>query len=120
MGLSVAPPKPSLADDKVNQFNVVADRRQPVARPHFPNAERTKADKAWLPEGKRVNWTEVRDEWRAATEGGRVGDVVRRWGERLGFESGSVVGVQPTCLLDKFEGLVPAVPLVAVGTREVR
>lgn len=122
-GLSFAPPKASLSDDKVNKFNVIVDRRQPgfggddnPKRPHFPDHARTPADKAWLPRGKSASWTVVSDDRRAATAGRTALDAVERWADRLGFVRGSVVGAQPTQLLDRFEQLVPAVPLIAVGT----
>ena len=121
MGLSIAPPEPALAKDDVNKFNVVADRRQPVfdpsgpQQPHLPEPRRTPSDYAFLPVDPSSSWDEVGGWWREATNGDRAATMVERWAEKLGFAKGSVVGKQPTHLLDLFNQLVPAVPLVAVG-----
>ncbi|KAK2007338.1 hypothetical protein LZ32DRAFT_593956 [Colletotrichum eremochloae] len=122
MGLVVKPPCPGLADDKVNSFNIVQDRMKEVFNAgdkkkynsYFPSAS-DNADRAWLPAGKSSSWKDVRKKWEVIGDA-TPQEAVRVWGLRLGFPVAPLVGTLPKQLLKRFNVMVPALPLVSVGS----
>ncbi|KAI3545126.1 hypothetical protein CABS01_11788 [Colletotrichum abscissum] len=132
-GLSVKAPEPTEADDKVNGFDVIKDRMQDVygyseTRPIFPESY-AHTNGAWLPRGRSRDWVKFKQTWE------RVGDETSKnvadiWAKRLGFGEATVkkddkeprkfsplAGAAPRQLLKRFDKIVPALPLIAVGSR---
>lgn len=129
-GLSVRTPEPVPADDLVNKFDVIKDRMQNVyskdEQPLFPDAFEN-SRRAWQPRGKSKSWQQVQETWRRVGEE-RPKKAVDLWAKRLAWDKETVAkdekenrkfnpltGARPTELLDRFEQMVPALPLIAVG-----
>ncbi|OCT52851.1 hypothetical protein CLCR_09415 [Cladophialophora carrionii] len=134
-GVTMGPPEPARAGDMINKFNVTRDHVSTVYEPQKPDwplfiGVLEEQDKAWTPRGRSLKWDEVRDKWRS------VGDetttkAVDLWAKRLRFDRDSVEadqkderlkgqfkplrGVAPKRLLCKFDLLIPALPMIAVG-----
>jgi hypothetical protein len=126
----VRTPEPAPADDLVNKFDVIKDRMQNVysedEQPLFPDAFEN-SRRAWQPRGKSKSWQRVQETWRRVGEE-RPKKAVDLWAKRLGWdkemaardEKGNrkfnhLTGARPTELLDRFEQMVPALPLIVVG-----
>ncbi|KAK1503157.1 uncharacterized protein CCOS01_17076 [Colletotrichum costaricense] len=126
-------PEPTEANDKVNGFNVIKDRIQDVygyseKRPIFPESY-AHTNGAWLPQGRSRDWVKFEQTWE------RMGDETSKnvadiWARRLGFNEATVkkdnkeprkfsplTGAAPRQLLKRFDKIVPALPLIAVGSR---
>ncbi|KAK0722052.1 hypothetical protein B0T26DRAFT_701161 [Lasiosphaeria miniovina] len=140
MGLTVAPPPPHLSDDVIPKFNLVHDTKETVQSAKFfaketvngawapepqPKNAETKLDEGENPEvphsdpddsrGGEVEkrWKRVRTIW--GDERNLSEEAVRRWADRLGFAPGVLTCKRPAALLKRFEMMVPALPVVAVG-----
>lgn len=137
MGLTISPPAPRLSDDKIVKFNLVRDTKETVKEVTFlpsqttheawgPRKEETKSPHSVnLGSGKPKNedeeekkrqmerWEKVKKAWK--NEKNNPVEVVNRWAERLAFEDADLSGKRPEKLLDRFEQMVPALPMVAVG-----
>lgn len=124
-----------MAGDMVNKFNITKDHMASVLNPKkdgwplFIGVSKNQ-DKAWAPKERGKEWRDVTDEWN------KVGDattsrVVDVWAKRMRYDQESVEadqkegnlkgtfkplkGIAPRKLLNQYEQLVPALPLVAVG-----
>lgn len=140
MGLTITPPPPHLSDDVIPKFNLVRDTKETVKTANFFTLE--KVDCAWAPELQVVpkpkdspevpvpgnpdddkekkrqekeleRWKRVKTIWEDKENNPE--EAVRRWASRLGFVDGALTGKRPTALLDRFNNMVPALPMVAVG-----
>lgn len=134
-GISIVPPDPAMAGDKVNQFNVTKDHMASVFDPkstEWPLFIGVTKDQqtAWAPRGRSMCWGEVTDKW-AKVGDAKTSKAVDLWAKRMRFDQESVEldqkddklrgkfkplrGLAPRKLLNNFEQLVPALPSVAVG-----
>ncbi|KAL8792889.1 MAG: hypothetical protein Q9195_004531 [Heterodermia aff. obscurata] len=138
MGLSLQPPEPASAGDIVNKFNITSDHIESVYLPQ--DTERwplfvdvlNDQDPVWQPRGssKKTPWKTFRDKWRDIGNK-KPNEAVEVWAKRLRFDKESfeedhkgekdvpkfnpLRGDAPKALLDRYETMVPALPLVAVG-----
>jgi hypothetical protein len=137
MGVTIQPPDPAPAGDKINKFNITNDHmdivystQDPEHWPLFVDVQKDQiAD--WLPVGSstKLPWQIVRDKWRDV--GNKTSNkAVEIWANRLRFDKESfdldhkgekeipkfspLRGDAPKGLLDRFEVMVPALPLIAV------
>ncbi|KAK5988133.1 hypothetical protein PT974_12273 [Cladobotryum mycophilum] len=144
MGLTIAPPIPTLSHDKLEKFNVVEDTKITVERAVLPEGDN--ANEAWLPRGpddpfdpstQRLSqvsqlenpqdppaggddeelkrWQNVKDVW--WNQKNDPENAVELWSSRLQFAEGALSGKRPTNLLRRFNQMVPALPMVAMGVR---
>lgn len=134
-GISIVPPDPAMAGDKVNKFNVTKDHMASVFDsekdewPLFIGVTKMQ-EPAWQPKQRGKMWGDFRDNWNS------IGDettmkAVDLWAKRMRYDKESVdegqkdenlkktfnplSGVAPKKLIRNYEQLVPALPLVAVG-----
>lgn len=146
MGLTITPPPPHLSDDVIPKFNLVRDTKETVKTAHFFALE--KVDDAWAPEPPVIpeapkpmdnpvdpgnpdddekkkkkkeaeelaRWERVKTIWE--NKDNDPEETVRRWADRLGFAPGVLKGKRPTALLNRFNNMVPALPMVAVGMKK--
>ncbi|KAF5598045.1 hypothetical protein FPCIR_3318 [Fusarium pseudocircinatum] len=134
-GISIAPPDPAIAGDKVNKFNVTKDHMASVFNPEgqkwplFIGASE-KQEAAWEPKERGKSWDDVKDAWSGVGDA-TTSKVVDLWAKRMSYDEDSVNGNRtdgeqsgkfeplrgsaPKKLLNGFKQLVPALPLVAVG-----
>ncbi|KAH7267806.1 uncharacterized protein BKA55DRAFT_685090 [Fusarium redolens] len=138
MGLTLHPPKPALAGDMINKFNVTSDHMDNVYLPGdmerwplFLDMEKSH-DPAWQPQGssKTMPWEDLCDKWRKIADK-RLVAAVNLWAKRLPFDQESfdkdrkgeekkpkfnpLRRQMPRALLDRYETMIPALPSVAVG-----
>ncbi|CVL11705.1 hypothetical protein FPRO06_13012 [Fusarium proliferatum] len=134
-GISIVPPDPAMAGDKVNKFNVTKDHMASVFNPEGQKwplfiGVSEKQDAAWEPKERGKNWDGVKDAWSGIGDGTTT-KVVDLWAKRMRYDERSVNGDRtdgeqsgkfeplrgsaPRKLLNRFKQLVPALPLVAVG-----
>ncbi|KAM0426071.1 hypothetical protein ACHAPT_008702 [Fusarium lateritium] len=134
-GLTMVPPDPAPAGDKINKFNVTKDHVSTVYNPRSKNwplfiGVLKDQDPAWQPVGPSKSWDQVSHKW-ASVGDATTTKAVDIWAKRLRFDKASVEadqkdealkgkfkplrGVSPKKLLDKFDVMVPALPLIAVG-----
>lgn len=140
MGLTITPPPPHLSDDVIPKFNLIRDTKETVKTVNFFTLETV--DGAWAPEPQAVpkpkdnpdvpvpgnpdddkerkrqekdleRWKRVKTIWEDKENNPE--EAVRRWAGRLGFVDGALTGKRPTALLNRFNNMVPALPMVAVG-----
>ncbi|UKZ74639.1 hypothetical protein TrVFT333_002309 [Trichoderma virens FT-333] len=124
MGLSIAPPEPEMSDDKIKSFNVVEDGKQYVfgnePTPKFPGVT-VMSDKAWTPRAasKEESWKDVPEVWKGKGKREKPAfdptQVVSMWAAKMEFPDGQITGARPSKLLERFENMVPALPMVAVS-----
>lgn len=143
MGLTITPPPPHLSDDVIPKFNLVRDTKETVKTANLFTLE--KVNGAWAPEPqvrpklmdnpdipvpenpdddekKRkeaeelARWERVKEIWEDKKNDPEK--AVRRWASRLGFVDGALTGKRPTALLKRFNNMVPALPMVAVGMKK--
>ncbi|KAF7540374.1 hypothetical protein G7Z17_g12222 [Cylindrodendrum hubeiense] len=71
-----------------------------------------------------LKWDDVVDVWMADETGNGAGGgvgptrserVVKAWAARLRFADGAVSGVRPAALIDQFNDMVPAAPMVTLA-----
>ncbi|KAF3909810.1 hypothetical protein ABW21_db0202232 [Orbilia brochopaga] len=117
MGLSIKPPEPEMSDDKIQKFNIVKDMKQSVYTDDtvvdFP-ATKYALDN-WSPKSDKLNAKEVVTVW----ENGRYDpvSVVGAWAAKMEYQGGTkITGTRPKALLKRYDQMVPAMPLVAVGS----
>ncbi|KAF3155393.1 hypothetical protein TWF751_003250 [Orbilia oligospora] len=117
MGLSIKPPEPEMSDDGIKKFNIVKDMKQSVYTgetvKQFPKKEA--ASRNWCPRLERPTSEQVVAIWKY--ERFDPVKVVEVWATRLGLATGTeITGLRPKSLLEKYEHMVPAMPLIAVGS----
>ncbi|KAK1829757.1 hypothetical protein QBC39DRAFT_310414 [Podospora conica] len=145
MGLTITPPPPHLSDDVIPKFNLVRDTKETVEAANFFTKETV--DGAWAPEPQvspvapepldnpvvpgdpdddddnekerqkkeLARWSRVKEVWEDNKNDPE--EAVRRWAGRLGFADGVLTGKRPASLLNRFNNMVPALPMVAVGIK---
>ncbi|KAK0747051.1 hypothetical protein B0T18DRAFT_326987 [Schizothecium vesticola] len=112
MGLTITPPPPHLSDDVIPKFNLVRDTKETAKAANFFTKETVHG--AWAPEPQELErWERVKTVWEDKKNDPE--EAVRRWADRLGFADGALTGKRPTALLHRFNNMVPALPMVAVG-----
>ncbi|KAK6503379.1 hypothetical protein TWF481_008399 [Arthrobotrys musiformis] len=118
MGLKIKPPEPEMSPDYIQQFNIVTDMKQSVYTDStvvgFPKPQ--EASDSWLPrpsvklDAKQVVSTWENSKFDPAT-------VVTAWALKMKYKEGTTVtGARPKELLNRYRQMVPAMPLVAVGS----
>ncbi|QUC21319.1 uncharacterized protein UV8b_05562 [Ustilaginoidea virens] len=125
MGLTFQPPLPFISRDRVPKFNIVRDMLLRVKNEGYAWKDLDgKADKAWSPmargEEAEQEWERVRKVWDTQETEARASSVVRLWSQRMGWKSGGdagsqLAGCRPRGLLARFDDVVPAAPMLAVG-----
>jgi hypothetical protein len=116
MGLTLAPPAPYISRDKIPKFNLVEDFKQTVNDTGFPLPKPATSDDQWRPDEQSSDWVAFQDKWVRQPESRPV-DVVSRWAERLNYENGAIIGTRPSALLKRFNTMIPALPMIAVGSK---
>lgn len=146
MGLTITPPPPHLSDDVIPKFNLIRDTKETVKTANLFTPETV--DGAWAPEPQVIpeapkpmdnpevpvpgnpdddeekkrqakelaRWERVKTMWENKENDPE--EAVRRWASRLGFVDGALTGKRPTALLNRFNNMVPALPMVAVGIKK--
>ena len=114
MGLTIQPPLPYMAREKIPKFNLVDDFKQTVNGNGYPFLDKTDADPRWAPRAISKDWDAFKKEWRRQDES-RPRQAVSIWAARLNYPSDVLSGARPKALLDRFNDMVPALPMVAIG-----
>ncbi|KAK6349287.1 hypothetical protein TWF730_010037 [Orbilia blumenaviensis] len=117
MGLSIKPPEPEMSDDKIQKFNIVKDMKQSVYTDHtvvdFPKG--IPASKNWAPLPTKLKTEEVVAIWENGSNDPI--NVVNLWAAKMKYPEGvKITGARPSKLLKKYAQMVPAMPLLAVGS----
>jgi len=131
MGFTLSPPPAHLSLPQRPKFNLVEDTVQTVATSKFKHKH--EALGAWAPrdllvappvpgkpdndkdeqERKKKAWEEVPRRWQDPQN--RPDDAVQLWAARLRLPDKALTGKPPARLLHRFERMVPALPMIAVG-----
>ncbi|KAI1163760.1 hypothetical protein F5B18DRAFT_618039 [Nemania serpens] len=125
MGLTFQPPIPKLSKDLVPKFNIVKDMLQRVEDKGYKwEGDKGKASTRWSPrkeeeEGKgRNQWTRVKELWDTEETENKAVDVVDLWAKRMCWDisqGAPLAGRRPKALLRRFDNVMPAAPMIAVG-----
>ncbi|KAF3288811.1 hypothetical protein TWF970_005865 [Orbilia oligospora] len=118
MGLKIKPPAPEMSPDYIQQFNIVKDMKQSVYTDStvigFPTAQ--EGSNSWLPRrGAKLDANQVVTTWENSKFDPAT--VVTAWALKMKYKEGTTVtGARPKELLNRYKQMVPAMPLVAVGS----
>jgi hypothetical protein len=114
LGLTLTPPLPRISRDRIPKFNVVRDFRQTVNCAGYPFPGDGHAQAAWQPKPQAGDWKAFKRQY-MSTDPQRPRDVVKQWAQRLNYADDVMTGSRPTSLLWRFDDVVPALPMIAVG-----
>lgn len=120
MGIEIIAPKPTLSEDKIPKFNAIDAMSQSVfvqgQEPIFPKY--TDASGSWSPdkvEDEDGQWKAVHDLWEKPEAGVESRQkTMDLWKEAMFWEK-ELRGDAPEILLNKFDNLYLAAPLISVG-----
>ncbi|EEY21592.1 conserved hypothetical protein [Verticillium alfalfae VaMs.102] len=112
MGLTIEPPKPYISRDAIPKYNLVEDLKLTVDSKGFPFKRQETASPMWAPRHQDGSWKNFKEKWQSQPDQ-RPEEAVHLWAERLKFKG--LTGSRPKALLKRFDDIVPALPLIAVG-----
>ncbi|KAM0566191.1 hypothetical protein ACHAP9_007602 [Verticillium nonalfalfae] len=112
MGLTIEPPKPYISRDAIPKFNLVEDLKLTVDSKGFPFKRKETASPMWAPRHQDGSWKDFKEKWQSQPDN-RPEEAVHLWAERLKFKG--LTGSRPKALLKRFDDIVPALPLIALG-----
>ncbi|CRK29937.1 hypothetical protein BN1708_005076 [Verticillium longisporum] len=104
---------PYISRDAIPKFNLVEDLKLTVDSKGFPFKRKETASPMWAPRHQDGSWNNFKEKWQSQPDS-RPEEAVCLWAERLKFKG--LTGLRPKALLKRFDDIVPALPLITVGT----